>query len=176
MAMQSPRKRWVFTLAGSNPVSSAERRLKNMKKTNKKLSAGGIVFKKKGREVYWLIVKPKKSKKWCLPKGYLSGAESTVAAAKREVREEAGIENQLLEKVGEKKDFFYQDKQKIPETVVFYLMEYLADTEESFNGETDKIVWLPLKKALTRLVFDKEKELLKEAVDLLKQLEKQQKE
>jgi len=121
------------------------------------------------------MVKPKGSKKWHFPKGYLSGAESTVAAAKREVREKAGIENQLLEKIGEKKDFSYQDKQKISGTVVFYLMEYLADTEESFNGETDKIIWLPLKKALTGLVLDEEKELLKEAVDLLKQLEKQQK-
>lgn len=146
-----------------------------MRKTNKELLAGGIVFKKKGREICWLVVKSKEFEKWCFPKGYLNGGESTVAAAKREVKETAGVENQLLEKVGEEKYFFYQDKQRTSKKVVFYLMEYLADTEESFNGETDKIVWLPLRKALTRLAFDKEKELLKEAVDLLKQLKRQQK-
>ena len=146
-----------------------------MKKTNKEFSAGSVIFKKEGKEICWLLVKPKGSEKWCFPKAHLNGGESTVMAAKRGIKEEVGIETQILEKIGVDSCSFYQDKKRIFKTVIFYLMEYLGHTEEGFDKETVKIVWLPLRKALTRLSFDKEKELLKEAVDLLKQLEQQQK-
>lgn len=143
-----------------------------MEKTKKELSAGSIVFKKKGKKIFWLVVKPRESDEWCFPKSHLKGGENSVMAAKRGAKEKAGIETELLEKIGIDNYSLYQDKKRISETVIFYLIEYLQNSEESFGKETEKVIWLPLKKALEKLTLVKEKKFLRQAADLLKKIEK----
>lgn len=143
-----------------------------MEKTKKELSAGSIVFKKKGKKIFWLVVKPRESDEWCFPKSHLKGGENSVMAAKRGAKEKAGIETELLEKIGIDNFSLYQDKKRISETVIFYLIEYLQNSEESFGKETEKVIWLPLKKALEKLTLVKEKKFLRQAADLLKKIEK----
>lgn len=142
-------------------------------KIKREYSAGGVVFQKDSstgsgqEEILWLVVKPTGSEKWRLPKGWIGRNESSLEAAKREVREEAGIEAEVLGKVGIEKYFFVQGKEKIFKTVVFYLMEYLQEAETGFSWETEKIDWLPFEEAKERLAFEKEKELLEKAKNLL---------
>jgi len=93
-------------------------------------------------------------------------------AAKRGAKEKAGIETELLEKIGIDNYSLYQDKKRISKTVIFYLIEYLQNSEESFGKETEKVIWLPLKKALEKLTLVKEKKFLRQAADLLKKIEK----
>jgi 8-oxo-dGTP pyrophosphatase MutT (NUDIX family) len=143
-----------------------------MEKTKKELSAGSIVFKKKGKKIFWLVVKPRESDEWCFPKSHLKGGENSVMAAKRGAKEKAGIETELLEKIGIDNYSLYQDKKRILKTVIFYLIEYLQNSEESFGKETEKVIWLPLKKALEKLALVKEKKFLRQAADLLKKIEK----
>ena len=138
------------------------------KKIKREFSAGGIVFKIKGREILWLVIKPKGNDKWRFPKGKINSSESSVAAAKREVREEGGVETELLGKIGEEKLFFVENKQKIFKTVVFYLMKYFRESEASFDDkETEAIAWLPFVQAKKRLAFNKDQDLLKMAKELL---------
>jgi len=143
-------------------------------KIKREFSAGGVVFRKEPEGILWLVVKPKGNDKWRLPKGWIEPGESSLEAAKREVKEEAGIETEVLGKVGSEKYFFVQDKQKIFKTVVFYLMEYQQEAESGFSWETEEIDWLPFEETKERLAFEKEKELLEKAREILKSEEKQQ--
>ena len=143
-----------------------------MEKTKKELSAGSIVFKKKGKKIFWLVVKPEENDEWCFPKSHLKGGENSVMAAKRGAKEKAGIETELLEKIGIDNYSLYQDKKRISRTVIFYLIEYLQDSEESFGKKTEKVIWLPLKKALEKLALVKERKFLRQAADLLGKIEK----
>ncbi len=142
------------------------------KKIKREFSAGGIVFQKEGKRILWLVVKPKGNEKWRFPKGGIEKSENSVMTAKREVREEAGIEVEVLGKVGSEKYFFVQDKQKVLKTVVFYLMEYTQEAESGFSWETEAIDWLPFKEAKKRLAFENEVDLLEKAEKLRKELEK----
>ena len=90
-----------------------------MEKIKKELSAGSIVFKKKGKKISWLVVKPKKSDEWRFPKGHLKGGENSVMAAKRGAKEEAGIETELLEKVGIDNYSFCQDRKEFLRRLFF---------------------------------------------------------
>jgi 8-oxo-dGTP pyrophosphatase MutT (NUDIX family) len=137
------------------------------KKIKREFSAAGIVFKPKGKEILWLVLKPTGDEKWRFPKGKINTSESSVAASKREVREETGVEPEILGKIGEEKFFFVENKQKIFKTVVFYLMKYLKQTEIGFNKETEAIAWLPFLKAKKRLAFNKDQDLLEKAKNLL---------
>lgn len=139
-------------------------------KVKREFSAGGVVFRKEPEGTLWLVIKPTGKDKWRLPKGWIEKGESSAQAAQREVKEEAGIEVEVLEKVGGEKYFFVQDGQKIFKTVVFYLMEYVQEAREGYSWETEEIDWLPLEQAKERLAFENEKKILEKAEKLLKTL------
>src|SRR5215510_10208438 len=52
-------------------------------------SAGGVVLNKKGQ----VLVVNQRGKSWSLPKGHIEEGEETLAAARREIHEESGLED-----------------------------------------------------------------------------------
>lgn len=73
---------------------------KTESKITREFSAGGVVYKKEVTKTTFLIIKPSGSNRWQLPKGIIDEGESSKDAAVREVREEGGVEVELLEKLG----------------------------------------------------------------------------
>jgi 8-oxo-dGTP pyrophosphatase MutT (NUDIX family) len=157
----------------------------------REFSSGGIVFKKlkdKRQEikVFWLIRKTAASKVypnqyWMLPKGRVDDTDGDLPgpmasgiikadetslrnAALREVAEETGEEAKIVEKIGTIKYLFTDPARgRIMKFVTFYLMEWVRDLPEGFDGETSEIAWLPFDKALETLSFRGEKQVLKKA-------------
>ena len=146
--------------------------MKSKKKIKREFSAGGIVFRSEPEGILWLVIKPTSDGKWRLPKGQIDKGESSAAAAKREVEEEAGVEAEVLGKIGDEKFFFVWDKQKILKTVVFYLMKYSQEASQGFNFETEAIDWLEFEEAKKRLAFEKEIGLLEKAEKIREEAEK----
>ncbi|MBM3205611.1 NUDIX domain-containing protein [Candidatus Shapirobacteria bacterium] len=140
------------------------------KKIKREFSSGGIVFREEPEGILWLVIKPTGNEKWRLPKGEIDKGESSGQSAIREVKEEAGVEAEILGKIGSEKFFFVWDKQKILKTVVFYLMKYLQEAQTGFGFETEAIDWLEFKEAQKRLAFDQEKELLGKAEKLRQEI------
>jgi len=60
--------------------------------------AGGVVFRRQGSLIEYLLVGPKKDdpKEWLFPKGHIELGEDHGTAALREVREETGVVAQLV--------------------------------------------------------------------------------
>lgn len=156
----------------------------------REFSSGGIVFKKKSENVFWIIRKTAASKiypnqYWMLPKGRVddtdgdlpgpmasgktrASEESLKNAALREVAEETGVEAKIIEKIGTIKYVFTDPSRgRIMKFVTFYLMEHVRDLPEGFDDETSEIAWLPYDEALERLSFRGEKQVLKKAKRLL---------
>lgn len=135
----------------------------------REFSAGGVVFKKnKDGSVSWLIINPKDTKRWQLPKGHIDKGESSEVAALREVREEGGLEARLLKKIGNERLFFYFQGKRIFKTVTFYLMEFTKDTKEGFSElEVGETQFLSFKKATELLTFKNDKEILQKGYDFL---------
>lgn len=137
-------------------------------------SAGGIVFRQNGDRVEWLIRRPspnpgfKGHLGWNLPRGLLDEGETSVQAALREVREEAGVNAKIIEKLSPLKLFYINDqKEKTLKTVVFFLMEWESDIPEGFCWETAEIRWVEFSLGLEMLAHDNEKKLLTEAQNAL---------
>ncbi|MGB9911519.1 MAG: NUDIX hydrolase [Microgenomates group bacterium] len=139
------------------------------KKIKREFSAGGVVFRQEPEGILWLIIRPKGSNQWRFPKGKIEKGEKAEQTALREVKEEGGVEAEILKKLLPIKYFYFQDNQRIFKTVVFFLMKYLQESSEILSWETEEIAWLPEEKAKERLAFENEKKLLREAV---KELEK----
>ena len=153
---------------------------------SREFSSGGVVFK--GDK--WLVTRSSKSKLypetyWRLPKGWIDNTSPEIPGpmasgkikaneeylqkgALREVREEGGVEATIIKKIGTEKYFYNApDKGKILKFVTFYLMEWVKDLPEGYDGETSEIAWLSFEDAYKKLSFSGEKRILKKAKGLL---------
>jgi ADP-ribose pyrophosphatase YjhB (NUDIX family) len=134
-------------------------------------SAGGIVYKREGDKVLFLLIKTFANKRrktvFKFPKGHLNKDEVLKQAALREVEEEGRIKSKIVTKIGSN-DYIIWDKlqkKKIIKKVTFFLMEYVEESNlKYFDSEVvlDRI-WVSYGDALSKLAFDSEKILLKKA-------------
>ena len=131
-------------------------------------SAGGVVVR--GDEV--AVVVPVKraadgTPVLALPKGHLDDGESPEQAARREVREEAGVCAELIESLGEIQYTFDRRGRTIAKTVVFYLFEYRCGDVADHDHEIEEARWMPLRDAASALTHDGEQEIIARALSRL---------
>ena len=96
--------------------------------TKDQISAGGVAFRRVNSKIEVAIVSVKPSLRWQLPKGIVDPGETPEVTAVREVREEAGVETELLELL-QTVEYWYQRVQygkriRFHKFVHFYLLKY----------------------------------------------------
>lgn len=130
-------------------------------------SAGGIVFNDQG-EV--LICKPTSHDYWIFPKGKVEEGETPQITAIREVEEEGGVKAEVIDKIGYSK-YIYSDpktKEKFFKIVTYFLMKYLSGDHKLHDWEMEEVIWLKPEEATQKLSFEKDRDLLKKALQKLK--------
>ena len=102
--------------------------------------------------------------RWGLPKGAVAEGETSEAAALREVREETGLDAEIVKPLDTIEYFFRAGDTLIKKSVDFYLMHYVGGTLTPQLSEVDDVEWVPLPEAIRRASFDSEKKLLSSAL------------
>lgn len=126
--------------------------------------AGGIVMKRDGDSLRYLIVRAKADEtQWIFPKGHIEHGEVPRETAVREVREEAGIESRPLSKVGSSA-FLHKSKEI---HVVFFLLEYIKAVP---GGEQRDVQWCTYGDAMRLLTFEDTKRLLESVHSVVEKL------
>lgn len=139
------------------------------------VSAGGAAFRRTGAAVEIAIISAKPSLRWQLPKGIIDAGETPEIAARREVREEAGIETELLEKI-ETIEYWYvgddwgRGRVRFHKLVHFFLLEYAGGNVEDHDHEVAEVRWVEAADAIKMLAFKAEKEVVEKAVKLIAEL------
>lgn len=131
----------------------------------REFSAGGIVFNKAGQV---LLTKSSGKGYWQFPKGRIESGQTSKEAAVREVKEEGGVEAEIIEKVADSK-YVYPDpqiKEMIFKVVTFYLMEYLSGDPQNHHWEVEEAGWYESEEALKKLSFSDQKKFLKQALEM----------
>ncbi len=136
----------------------------------KEFSAGGIIFKLVGQDIKVLLIKnaalrdPTKAY-WGFPKGHLEQDETPEVAALREVKEETGIDAEIIEKIDDEHYFFmHPQKGKISKKVTYYMMKYLSGEEQIQEAELLELGWFTPNDAFSMLSFKNDKTLLSKAM------------
>jgi 8-oxo-dGTP pyrophosphatase MutT (NUDIX family) len=128
-------------------------------------SAGGVVVR--GQDV--VVIVPTRraangSKVLALPKGHVDPGETTVQAAAREVREEAGVEAEPRGELGAVRYWYMRKGKRIAKQVDFYLFEYLSGDVEDHDHEVEQARWMPLAEAAKALSYEGEREMASRAL------------
>ncbi|MEX0622055.1 MAG: NUDIX domain-containing protein [Candidatus Woykebacteria bacterium] len=132
-------------------------------------SAGGVVFRKSRGKTEFLVVQHSGHHRWVLPKGWVDPGETKEQAAAREVKEEAGVEAEIQEYLGEVKIFYTSpEKEKVRKTSHFFLMKYKSgDPAKDLGWEMEDFAWLNSKDAIEKLDYPGEKKMIEKATTLL---------
>lgn len=140
--------------------------------TVEQISAGGAAFRKYDGEYEVAIVAVSPSGRWQLPKGIVDVGESDEQAAVREVREEAGIECEIIEKI-ETVEYWYVgmnkgERVRFHKLVHFYLMKYVSGDPANHDYEVAESRWVSPDEAIKMLAFKSEKTVVEKGFELIK--------
>ena len=139
--------------------------------TKLQFSAGGVAFRKQDGQVEVALISVGGDNRWQLPKGLVDKGESTEDAAIREVREEAGIDTEIVTRI-DKVEYWYfwkENGQRIRyhKFVYFYLLRYKAGDVRDHDHEVNEARWLDIDDAIEMLAFDNEKKIMEKAKELI---------
>ncbi len=135
-------------------------------------SAGGVVIRgEAGKEQLITIVpirrSPTGSRVLCLPKGHIDPGEDALQAAVREVREETGVSVELIADLGEIGYWYRRENKTVSKSVDFFLFRYVSGDLADHDDEVERADWIDLRKGLTELSYEGEREILARALQTL---------
>jgi 8-oxo-dGTP pyrophosphatase MutT (NUDIX family) len=113
---------------------------------------------------YVALIATRSSTRWGLPKGAVMDGETSEQAAVREVKEETGLDAEIVRPLDTIEYFFRAGDTLIHKRVDFYLMRYLAGDLVPQLSEVDDVKWVELREAIAIASFESERKLLESAL------------
>ena len=137
--------------------------------TSTEFSAGGVVV----RDGECIVIVPTRlaadgSKVLALPKGHPEKDESAADAALREVREEAGVQARLVEKLGDVRYWYTRGGRRVAKVVSFFLLAYVSGEVSDHDREVQDARWLALEQAARELTYPGERDMVTRALSRMR--------
>lgn len=111
-----------------------------------------------------LLVYEKNGNFWGFPKGHMEKGENEIETALREVKEEVGLDVEIIDK--EKRYILnYIIRDEIDKTTVLYLAIPKNKEIVMQESEIEKVKWCDFEEALETLTFDNSKKVFKKVIN-----------
>ena len=130
-------------------------------------SAGGVVYRFQDGRLELVLCGRTELGQWSLPKGSPEPGETLEQTALREVREETGLEIELVAPLGSITYWFTSPEEgaRFRKTVHFFLMRPLGGSLDKHDPEFDEARWYPLEQALEVMSYRNERHVVRLALD-----------
>jgi 8-oxo-dGTP pyrophosphatase MutT (NUDIX family) len=130
----------------------------------REFSAGGVLVRRFRGRPFVAAVRVKRGTVLALPKGRIDPGERAPETAAREVREEAGVEGELVEKLGDVRYWYQRDGERVLKVVSFFLFRYRSGSVRDHDHEVDSAEWVLLEEAARLLEYRGEREMAEAAL------------
>ena len=131
----------------------------------REFSAGGVLVRNFNGRPFMAAVRVKRGTVLALPKGHIDPGESAAEAAEREVREEAGLQGALVEKLGDVRYWYQRGGERVLKVVSFFLFRYRSGSVRDYQREeVDGAEWIPLDEAPRLLAYSGERDMAEAAL------------
>ena len=139
--------------------------------TKEQVSAGGVVYRRRGGRAEVALISVGEQGRWQLPKGLVGRGETPSGAALREVAEETGLACEVEAEL-ERVEYWYFSKGgarrvRFHKFVHFYLMRYVSGDVSGHDDEVNEARWFDTEEAEGMLAFKGERKALAEAREML---------
>lgn len=129
------------------------------------VSAGGVVLRK-GRDGDEVVLCGRRNPaRWALPKGTPDPGETRAQTALREVREETGLDVEIVRRLDIIQYWFMRpsDGARCHKTVHYYLMSPTGGDTSRHDDEFDFVQWFPLAQAIETLTYPNEARIVEKS-------------
>jgi 8-oxo-dGTP pyrophosphatase MutT (NUDIX family) len=139
--------------------------------TKEQVSAGGVVYRRRGKKIEVALISVGEQERWQLPKGLVGRGETPSEAALREVAEETGLACEIVAEL-ERVEYWYFSKGgarrvRFHKFVHFYLMRFVSGDVSGHDDEVNEARWVGVEEAEGMLAFKGERKALGEAREML---------
>ncbi len=141
--------------------------------TQLQVSAGGVAFRQVENRIEVALISVGEDR-WQLPKGTVEKEETNEDAARREVREETGVETELIAPI-EKTEYWYftskhDQRIRYHKFVYFFLMRYRSGDVSDHDFEVNEARWVEINEAQQMLSFKNEQQVVAKAQGMISKL------
>ena len=130
-------------------------------------SSGGVIYRWNGAKIEVALIATSQQGRWGLPKGHVQRGETAEAAATREIAEETGLAGEIVCHLATIEYWFRTASARIHKYVDLFLLRYVSGELKPQAAEVDDAQWFPIEEALTKLSFERERDVLNQVYLLL---------
>ena len=128
------------------------------------LAAGGVVLRGEGDDIEVVIAGRDSDRTWVFPKGTPDRGETIEETAIREVREESGLDVEIVRPIGAIDYWFAVPGERVHKIVHFFLMRPQGGDVSRHDHEYDDVRWVPVADARRMLTYDTYRDMLERAI------------
>ncbi|MBI5671022.1 MAG: NUDIX domain-containing protein [Chloroflexi bacterium] len=139
--------------------------------TEQQISAGGVAYRRNGAALEIALIRVSAYEpRWQLPKGIVEAGEAPETTARREVREEAGIETEVVAPIDTIEYWFYGRGKAVRyhKFVHFFLLRYVSGEVSRHDHEVLEARWVEIGEAQRLLAFPGERTVTARAGEMLR--------
>ena len=125
----------------------------------KKEKSCGCIILKDGKV---LLIYEKIGQYWGFPKGHIENNETEIETAKREVKEEVGLDVEIDKE--KRYELNYITDKGIDKTTVLYIAKPKSEKVVMQESEVEEVQWCDYETALKIISFDNLKDLFRKAI------------
>jgi bis(5'-nucleosidyl)-tetraphosphatase len=126
-------------------------------------SCGAVVFVRNEKQIEFLIIQQNVNIYWGYPKGHVIEGESEEETAKREVKEETGLDIQIQPNFRYRIE--YKPRPDVLKEVIFFLGEAKNKNVIIDKSEIQSYQWVTYQQGKEKITHDVSKNLLEEAYE-----------